>query len=138
LPDAELIERPRAWITRHEPSHALDKCCDAARRMSDQVTLHALAGMTGKFVNVKLLDGSLVDQLGIYPDRATAESRKTHPAQISVLVPPGGIRPSECEEILHYHREVYDRAGSRPLEIGYLQPLTRRDQRRQIRAFTRR
>lgn len=131
----QLIERPRPWIARHHP---VDECCDAAKRMSDQITLHALAGMTGKFANIRLLDGSLVDQLGIYPDRPSAEAHKTHPAQITIAIQPGGIRPSQCEEILHFHREVYDQAGHRPFEIGYLQPLTRRDQRRQLRAFTRR
>jgi hypothetical protein len=131
---AELLDRPRPWIARHHP---VDQCCDAAKRMSDAITLHAIAGSAGKWVLIKLLDGSLVDRLGLYPDRVTAEARKTHPAQIAIMIPPGGFRASECEEVIHYHREVYDQIGQRPLEIGYLMPLTRRDRRAQLRAFKR-
>lgn len=126
----ELLERPRPWIARFHP---VDSCCDASKRMSDVMTLHAVAGSAGKFTLIKLLDGSPVDQLGIYGSREEAERHKTHPAQIALLIPPGGIKASECEEILHYHREIYDKAGSRPLQIGYLQPLTRADRRRQLR-----
>jgi hypothetical protein len=130
LPD--LIERPRAWIGRF---HSTDECCDAAKRMSDATTLHSVAGFAGKFIIIRLIDGEQVDRLGLYSTREEAEPRKTHPAQIVVQVPPGGIRAAECEEILHYHREVYDKVGSRPFEVGYMQPLTRRDQRRQIRVL---
>ena len=125
-----LAARPRPWIARY---HAVDQCCDAAKRMSDVITLHAVAGQAGRFVLIKLLDGSEVGHLNLYGSREEAEQHKTHPAQIAVLVPPGGHGATHCEEVLHYHRDLYDKAGKRPLEIGYLQPLTRRDQRRQIR-----
>jgi hypothetical protein len=129
-----LAARPRPWIAR---CHAVDECCDAAKRMSDVITLHAIAGQAGRFVLIKLLDGTETDRLGLYASREEAEQYKTHPAQITVQVPPGGFTAVECEEVLHYHRDLYDKAGKRPLEIGYLQPLTRRDQRRQIRTFAR-
>lgn len=128
----ELLQRPRAWIERHHP---VDQCCDAAKRMSDVMTLHAIAGMTGRFALIKLLDGSAVDQVATYESREEAERWKTHPAQIALIIPPGGIAAPECEEILHYHREVYDQIGKRPLEVGYLMPLIRRDQRRQLQAL---
>ena len=127
---AEIIDRPRPWIARY---HGTAECCDAAKRMHDVLTLHAVAGSAAKYTLIRLLDGSAVDRLGVYDSREQAEARKTHPAQIAVLIPPGGIRASECEEVLHYHREIYDKIGSRPLEVGYLQPLTRRDQRKMIR-----
>jgi hypothetical protein len=129
-----LAARPRPWIERY---HTLDDCCDAAKRMSDVITLHAVAGQAGRFVLIRLLDGSETDRLGIYSSREEAEQYKTHPAQIAILIPPGGFPAVQCEEVLHYHRDLYDKAGARPLEVGYLQPLTRRDQRRQIRILAR-
>lgn len=127
----ELLERPRAWIARHHPVDA--GCCDAAKRMSDVITLHAVAGMGGRVTLIRLLDGSAVDQLATYDSREEAEKYKTHPAQVAIVIPPGGIRAPEAEEILHYHREIYDALGKRPLEIGYLMPLTRAGQRRMLR-----
>lgn len=127
---SELLERPRPWIGRHHP---VDACCDPAKRMSDVITLHAVAGAAGRVVLIKLLDGSAVDHLATYASREEAEGYKTHPAQVAIVIPPGGVRPSECEEILHYHREVYDALGKRPLEVGYLMPLTRAGQRRQLK-----
>lgn len=129
----ELADRPRAWISRH---HQVDKCCDAARRMADTVTLHAVAGQAGRFTLIKLLDGSEV-QRTTFPTRGEAERFKTHPAQVIILIPPAGMRPSEAEEVLHYHREVYDQLGGRPLELPHVMPLTRADMVRQIAAFKR-
>jgi hypothetical protein len=125
----DLASRPRPWISRYHP---VDDCCDAAKRMSDAITLHAVAGQAGRFVLIRLLDGSEVDRLGLYASREEAEQYKTHPAQVAILIPPGGHAAAACEEVLHYHRDIYDRLGKRPLEVGYLQPLTRRDQRRMM------
>lgn len=129
----ELIDRPRPWIARHHP---VDKCCDPSRRMADIITLHAVAGQAGRFALIKLLDGSEV-QRTTFPTRGEAERFKTHPAQIVIQVPPAGMRPSEAEEVLHYHREIYDKLGGRPLELPHLMPLTRADMARQIAAFKR-
>jgi hypothetical protein len=128
----ELIERPRSWIQRFHPT---DACCDAARRLSDVVTLHAIAGSGGRVVLIRLLDGDAVDRFGIYASREEAERFKTHPAQVAIVIPPGGVTAPDAEEILHYHREVYDRIGKRPLEVGYLMPLTREGQRRQLNSL---
>lgn len=129
----ELLERPRPWIARFHP---VDRCCDASRRMSDAITLHAIADVAaGRYVLIRLLDGSETDPFATYASREEAERFKTHPAQVALIIAPGGIRAPECEEILHYHREVYDALGARPLEVGYLMPLTRRDARRQLRVL---
>jgi hypothetical protein len=135
LTAAELIDRPRPWIAKYHPVDG--GCCDAAKRMSDVITLHAIAGQAGQYCLIRLIDGGQPDGHGIYPSREAAEPHKTHPAQIAILIPPGGTAAAQCEEVLHYHRELYDQLGSRPLEIGYLQPLTRRDQRRQIQILRR-
>jgi hypothetical protein len=123
----QLAERPRAWIGRH---HSTDQCCDAAKRMSDVITLHAVAGSAGRFALVKLLDGSQVD-LATYSCREEAEGYKTHLAQVAILIPPGGCSASECEEILHYHRELYD-LNPRALQVGYLMPLKGPERRKQL------
>src|ERR1700735_2254134 len=102
-----LAARPRAWIARY---HEVDQCCDAAKRMSDAITLHSLAGQAGRWVLIKLLDGSEVDRLGVSASREEAERFKPPPAQICVLIPPGGYAAAECEEVLHYHRDLYDKA----------------------------
>ena len=130
MPEQVLCDRPRPWIARHHPVEA---CCDPAKRMADVITLHAVAGHAGRCTLIRLLDGSAVDQAATYASREEAERWKTHPAQVAIVIPPGGIRASECEEILHYHREVYDALGKRPLEAGYLMPLTRRGQRAQLK-----
>lgn len=105
--------------------------------MADAITLHAIAGSAGRFTIIKLLDGSEVDRIAAYTSREEAERFKTHPAQVALLIPPGGMRAPEAEEVLHYHREMYEALGSRPFEVGYLMPNTRRDQRRQIRVLKR-
>jgi hypothetical protein len=74
----ELLERPRPWIARFHP---VDQCCDAAKRMSDVTTLHAVAGMAGRVTLIRLLDGSAVDQIATYDSREEAERWKTHPAR---------------------------------------------------------
>jgi hypothetical protein len=103
--------------------------------MADGITLHAIAGAAGRYVLIRLIDGREVDAAAAYASREEAERFKTHPAQIAILIPPGGMNGSDAEEVLHYHREVYDKIGPRPFEVGIMQPLTRRDQRRQIRAM---
>ena len=130
----DLLDRPRPWIGRH---HSTSACCDASKRIADAVTLHAIAGTAGRFCLIRLLDGTEVQPGVTFDSRADAERHKTHPAQIILTVPPGGMRPSEAEEVLHYHREVYDQLGARPLELPLVQPLTRADQARQIRALRR-
>lgn len=104
--------------------------------MADAITLHSIAGQAGRFALIKLIDGSEV-QHTTFAYRHEAERYKTHPAQIVLLIHPGGMRPSEAEEVLHYHREVYDQLGGRPLELPLVMPLTRADQARQIRVLKR-
>lgn len=127
---ADLLERPRPFISRY---HAVDQCCDASKRMADQVTLHALAGGTGRFCLIRLVDGSSDDT--VYDSREAVESHKTHPAQIPVLIPPGGMRAAEAEEVLHYFRDLYEKVGKRSLEIPHSMPLLLPERAASIRAL---
>lgn len=103
--------------------------------MADEISLHAIAGHAGRWCVIRLIDGSS-DHVA-YDSREAAEAHKTHPAQVGLMIPPGGMNGTQAEEVLHYHRELYDKLGGRPLELGLLMPLTRADQRRQIRALQR-
>lgn len=111
----ELLERPRPHIARYHP---IDGCCDAAKRMADNITLHAIAGSAGRWCLVGLADGSGIGT--VYASRDDAEGHKTHPAQIALTIPPGGMKAAEAEEVLHYWRDLYDHAGRRPLEMPNL------------------
>lgn len=128
-----MPETPRPWIARF---HETSRCCDASRRLADAVSLHAIAGSAGRYLIIRLIDGG--SDGAVYDDRAAAEAHKTHPAQIGLMIPPGGMNGREAEEVLHYHRELYDRLGGRVLQLPHLMPLTRAGQRRQIRAFAKR
>lgn len=100
--------------------------------MSDVITLHAIAGNAGQWCHIRLRDGGSDNT--VYDRREAAFAHAKAPA-FTVQVPPGGVSAAEAEEVLHYHRELFDTLGARPLELPLLMPLTRADQRRQIAAL---
>lgn len=110
---------------------------DAAKRMADTVTLHSLTGAWLRWCAIRLSDGG--SDGVIYDTRADAVRHQLHETLCAYIrVPPGGMAAREAEAVLAYHRAVYD-AGFRlpdPEAFVPLMPLTRADQRRQIRALT--
>lgn len=111
---------------------------DAARRCADTVTLAAIAGAIGMWVAVKLADGTS-DQV-IYETRADAIRHQHRPEHCTfVQIQPGGMRDHEAEALLGYWRKLADANvhDDDPQLLLPLMPLTRRDQRRQIRALAR-
>jgi hypothetical protein len=111
---------------------------DAAKRCSDTITLAATFGKVGSWVAIKLSDGG---SDGVFYDRrANAVSHQLHEQLCAyVKIPPGGMTPKEAEIFLGYHREVYD-AGFRLPDPEFampMMPLTKADQRRQIRILAR-
>jgi len=107
---------------------------DAAKRCADIVTLAATFGKVGSWAAIKLADGGYD---GVFYDtRADAVRHQLHEQLCAyVKIPPGGMTPREAEIFLRYHREVYD-AGFRLPDPEFampMMPLTRGDQRRQIR-----
>jgi hypothetical protein len=110
---------------------------DAARRMADEVTLHAVAGNAGKWCAIRLADGSS-DHIA-YDSRSDALSHQLHPQHCTyVLVPPGGMQPAEATRVLGFWRQAHD-AGFRavdPSDAVPSMPLTAPDARRQIRLLS--
>lgn len=88
---------------------------DAAKRMSDEITLHALAdpaGNRGRIIAVRLSDGGSDGVL--YPDVQTAAENQLHYRQCAyVPLSAGGMNAREADVVLAYHRRAYD-AGNLP------------------------
>ena len=93
---------------------------DAAKRMSDQLTLHYLAdpkGNVGKWCAFRLSDGGTDGVL--YDDPRDAAANQLHYRQCAyVPVRPGSLGPRECEVVLAYHRYVYDLGNMPPAIAG--------------------
>lgn len=110
------------------------KCGDGARRMSDAVTLAAIAGGAGCWLAIKLQDGSSDNVL--YPSRSEAIRHQTSSEYCTyVLVPPDGMQIRQADAVLDFWRQCYD-AGFRavdPRDDIPSMPLTAPDARRQIR-----
>lgn len=112
------------------------KCGDAARRVSDEITLHAIAGGAGKWAAIKLADGS-TDHC-VYDSRSDAIMHQLSPEYWTyVLVPPDGMTAREADVLLLFWRQVYD-AGYRavdPRDDIPSMPLRPEEAREQIRLF---
>lgn len=113
------------------------KCGDAARRMAAAVTLAAMNGGAGRWLAVKLIDGSSDNTL--YGSRSEAVTYQLSPEYATyVLVPPDGMTTGQADRVLSFWRQCYD-AGFRavdPRDDIPSMPLTRPDGRRQIRMLT--
>jgi hypothetical protein len=110
---------------------------DAARRLSDAVSLAALNDDAGKWMAFKLSDGSTNN--GIYDSRASAVAHTWWPELYCFIqVPPGGMQPREADAYLDYFRQLYDAGGRfhEPTFAMPLMPLTGADKQRQIRILT--
>lgn len=101
------------------------------------MTLAGVADLIGQWLAIRLSDGGY-DGVA-YEHRADAVRHQLHETQCAyVRIPPGGMTPREAEAFLGYHRALYD-AGFRLPDPEFalpLMPLTRKDQKRQIRLLT--
>lgn len=92
----------------------LCKYSDAARRMSDAISLHLAAdpdNAYGKYMGFKLRDGESDGVL--YDTRSDAiRHQKSMDAMCYVQIRPGGMSPRVCEDFLIGHRAMHD-AGYR-------------------------
>lgn len=94
---------------------------DAAKRCSDTVRLHIVAGAAGKWAAIRLADGGS-DNVA-YDTRADAIRHQLHETQCAyVKIPPDDMPPEHAESYLAFHRKAYD-AGFR---------LTDPDDRREV------
>lgn len=93
---------------------------DAAKRMSDILTLHWHAdpkGNRGRWAAIRLSDGGSDNVL--YDNVADAAWHQLHYRQCAyVRIYTGGTGPKECEVILAYHRKVYDLGNLPPYLQG--------------------
>lgn len=84
---------------------------DAARRASEAVNLHVIGGNVGRWVAIRLADGT---SDGIpYDTRSDAIAHQLHEQQCAYLVvTPDGITPENAARFLLLNRALYD-AGYR-------------------------
>jgi len=105
---------------------------DAAKRLSDTVNMHAIAGSWGKWIAVRLSDGGTDGVL--YDSRADAIRHQLHEKLCAyVLVPIDGMTLRAAESYMRFVRQAYD-AGFRLADPGgpdHIPALTREHARNQ-------
>lgn len=109
---------------------------DAAKRMAEEVTMHAIAGKYGKWAAFALADGRS-DHVA-YDSREDAVRHQGHNADwfAFILIPPDGMPATHAVEVLSFWRVARD-AGL-PAAVPMSMPLTRRDRVRQVHALRKR
>lgn len=87
---------------------------DAARRIADEMTLHALAGKAGYWCAFRLADGQPVDRGTCYERRTDAvkAAKWDRDTTIYLEVQPVGMDPREAQACLNFARSLHD-AGFR-------------------------
>lgn len=109
---------------------------EAAKRMSSEVTMHAVLGNYGKWAAFALADGSS-DHVA-YDTRSDAISHQHHNEDryTFILIPPAGMTLGEGMQVLTFWRLMRD-AGYRATDPQLAMPLTKEDQKRQIGSIKR-
>ena len=94
---------------------------DAARRISDAMTLHLLAdkdGNRGKWLAFRLSDGT--SDGVVYDDPVAAADAQLHYKQCAYIqIHFGGITPRAASVMLDYYRRVYDAGNVPPTLVAY-------------------
>jgi hypothetical protein len=94
---------------------------DAARRISDAMTLHLLAdgdGNFGKWLAFRLSDGT--SDGVVYDDPVVAADAQLHYQQCAYLqIHRGGISARAAAVMLAYYRAVYDAGNLPPALVAY-------------------
>lgn len=107
---------------------------DAAKRVADEMTMHAILGQYGKWCAFRLSDGS--SDHAAYDSRADAQRHQKSDADrcMYLKIPIGGMPAGDAEQVLDFWRKAYD-AGLRGTDPEVLMPLSERDRQRQITAL---
>jgi hypothetical protein len=110
---------------------------DAAKRVADEMTMHAVIGQYGKWCAFRLSDGSSPDHAA-YDSRADAVRHQKSDADrcMYLKVPPAGMPAGDAEQVLDFWRKAHD-AGLRGTDPEVLMPHSARDRQRQIHALKR-
>jgi hypothetical protein len=114
---------------------------DAAKRMANSVTMFAFLGEAGKWAAYALADGSSPDNTAYDTREECVRFQKWDRDNfVYVMITPDGMEPRAAMAFLRYARQLHD-AGFRlpdPENLDKIptMPLTKQDQREQIRALT--
>lgn len=94
---------------------------DAARRISDTITLHLLAdgdGNYGKWCAFRLSDGK--SDGVVYDDPVVAADNQLHYKQCAYIqIHRGGLSAKGAQVMLTYYRAVYDAGNVPPTLVAY-------------------
>jgi hypothetical protein len=108
---------------------------DAAKRCSDIINLHAVAGSWGKWAAIRLYDGGS-DHV-VYDTRPDAIRHQLDEFLCCyILIPPDGMQPKEAEEFLAWNRALYDN-GFRMPDPEVIPPMRQEDVKAALRKLRR-
>lgn len=116
---------------------------DDAKRMSDTITMHAVAGSAGKYCVIALADGSSPNYVTFdTPGQAYMSVRWDRKRYILIHIPPDGMQPRECFNQLTFFRQLHDAGMSWPdpsdrIQPDITMPTLDKDRQRQIKLLTR-
>jgi hypothetical protein len=114
---------------------------DCAKRMADAVNMHVFMGAAGKWCAFALADGRSPDNTA-YDTRleAVMYQRWDRDNFVYIHITPDGMTPKAAMAFLTYARQLHDRGFRLPdpenMDKIPTMPLTKADQREQIRALT--
>ena len=96
------------------PDVAFRTVSEDAKRISDEMNLHTLAGKAGCWAAFKLADGTPKDHTAYetWHDAVRYAGRWDRDETIYLLVQPDGMQPREADSFLRYARWLHD-AGHR-------------------------
>lgn len=111
---------------------------DAAKRISDAMTLHTLAEQAGTWASFRMSDGREVQAGTTYATRVDAvrHAKWDRDTTVYLEVTPDGVPPHEAEGLLRYARGLHDMGFRIPMpEFNYdpTMPLLKSDRVRSIR-----
>lgn len=111
---------------------------DAAKRISEAMTLHTLAGSAGKWASFRMSDGREVQAGTAYDSHydAMRHARWDRDTTVYLEITPDGVPEHEAEGLLRYARNLYAAGFRIPSpEFSYdpTMPLLKSDQARTIR-----
>lgn len=115
---------------------------DEAKRISEAMTLHTLAGSAGKWASFRMSDGHEVQKLTAYDSHydAMRHAKWDRDTTIYLEITPDGVPAHEAEGLLRYFRTLHAagfRIPSPSFSYDPTMPLLKSDQLKTIRHLAR-
>lgn len=107
---------------------------EAAKRMADIVSMHAVVGHYGKWAAFALADGRSDTTAYDTRDEAIRHQHHNEDRYTFILIPPSGMTAKEGKEVLSFWRAIRD-AGYKAADPQIAMPHSRRDRARQVHAI---